>query len=134
MRPDKVTRAHPELEELATPITGQVKQLREVSESLLREHKTGITDRQLHQKRLSDAIADIYAQICVLSRVTAIFEDQGVETSGQERYIAETFCTRAAGRVRGDLAHVGKNDDDRMTATAKLAYKRGSYGYSLFDD
>ena len=34
------------------------------------------------------------AQVAVLSRVTSIFEDQGVEVSGQERYIAETFCTR----------------------------------------
>ena len=32
----------------------------------------------------------------MLSRVTAIFEDQGLEPSGQERYIAETFCERAA--------------------------------------
>ena len=47
----------------------------------------------------ADALSDIYAQIAVLSRVTAIFEDQGVEASGQERFIAETFCTRAARRV-----------------------------------
>jgi hypothetical protein len=26
------------------------------------------------------------------------------------------------------------NDDDRMSAIAKLAYKRGSYGYALFED
>jgi hypothetical protein len=26
------------------------------------------------------------------------------------------------------------NDDDRMIAMAKLAYKRGAYGYVLFDD
>jgi hypothetical protein len=31
------------------------------------------------------------AQVAVLSRVTAIFEDQGVEPSGQERFIAQTF-------------------------------------------
>ena len=48
-------------------------------------------------------VADIYAQIAVLSRVSSIFEDQGVEPSGQERYIADTFCTRAAGRVSAPL-------------------------------
>ena len=98
-----MTRAHPELAALAEPVADQVKQLREVSESLLRKHGREIAERQFHQKRLSDMVADIYSQIAVLSRVTAIFDDQGVETSGQERYIAETFCTRAAGRVAGRL-------------------------------
>ena len=70
----------------------------------------------------------------MLSRVTQIFENQGVEPSGQERYIAETFCTRAAGRVRSRFDQLEDNDDERMSAIAKLAYKRGEYGYALFDD
>ena len=104
------------------------------TESLLREHKKGIVDAQFQQKRISAAISDIYAQVAVLSRVTSIFEDQGVEPSGQERYIADSFCQRAAGRVRSQLRQMERNDDDRMTAIAKLAYKRGEYGYSLFTD
>ena len=69
----------------------------------------------------------------MLSRVTQIFEDQGVEPSGQERYIADTFCTRAADRVRS-FRQIESNDDERMEAIAKLAYKRGEYGYALFED
>jgi acyl-CoA dehydrogenase family member 9 len=134
VRPDRLTRAHPELSGHADAVSEQVKELRGVSESLLREHKRGIVERQLHQKRLADMVADIYAQIAVLSRVSSIFADQGVEPSGQERYIAETFCTRAAARVRGRLAQISENDDDRMAAIAKLAYRRGSYGYALFED
>jgi acyl-CoA dehydrogenase family member 9 len=133
VRPDRVTKAHEELSNLAEPVADQVKRLRSVSESLLREHRKGITERQFIQKRLADAVADIYAQIAVLSRVTAIFEDNGVEPSGQERYIAETFCTRAAGRVKSNFDQIESNDDDRMTAIAKLAYRRGEYGYSFFD-
>ncbi len=90
-------------------------------------------ERQFLQKRLSDAVSDIYAQVATLSRITSIFDDQGVEPSGQERYIAETFCTRAARRVDANLDQVESNDDDRMAAIAKLAYKRGEYGYALFD-
>ena len=104
------------------------------SEKALRKHGTDIILRQFIQKRIADAVADIYAQVAVLSRVTSIFEDQGVEVSGQERYIAETFCTRAAGRVESNLRQVEDHDDDRMTAIAKLAYKRGNYGYALFED
>jgi acyl-CoA dehydrogenase family protein 9 len=134
LRPDQVTKAHPELAFLAQPIGGQVKRLRDVSESQLREHKEGIALKQFVQKRLSDVVSDIYGQIATLSRVTSIFEEQGVEPSGQERYIAETFCNRAAGRVKSNLDQVESNDDERMAAIAKLAYKRGEYGYAFFDD
>jgi acyl-CoA dehydrogenase family member 9 len=134
VRPDRITAAHPELADLADDVSDQVKRLRDVTESLLREHKRGIVERQFAQKRIADSIADIYAQIAVLSRVTRIFEDQGVEPSGQERYIAETFCTRAASRVRSRFEQISHNDDERMSAIAKLAYKRGSYGYALFED
>jgi acyl-CoA dehydrogenase family protein 9 len=134
VRPDRITAAHPELADLADDVSDQVKRLRDVTESLLREHKRGIVERQFAQKRIADSIADIYAQIAVLSRVTRIFEDQGVEPSGQERYIAETFCSRAAARARSRFEQVSDNDDERMTAIAKLAYKRGEYGYALFED
>jgi acyl-CoA dehydrogenase family protein 9 len=133
IRPDRITKAHPELAGLADAVTEQVKELRSVSESLLRAHRKEIVERQFHQKRLSDAVSDIYAQIAVLSRVTSIFEDQGIEPSGQERFIAETFCTRAHSRAMSQLRQIEHNDDERMVAIAKLAYKRGEYGYALFD-
>lgn len=132
--PASISVAHPELEKHADAVSEQVRELAAVTEGLIREHKKDVTFKQLQQKRLADAISDVYAQVAVLSRVTAIFEDQGVEPSGQERYIADSFCQRAAGRVRSQLRQMERNDDDRMTAIAKLAYKRGEYGYSLFTD
>ena len=134
VRPDRVTRAHPELQSLADPLTDQVKRLRAVTEGLLREHKRDVLLRQFQQKRLAHAVSDMFGQIAVLSRVTSIFEDQGVEPSGQERFIAETFCSRAARRVELSLDQIERNDDERMVAIAKLAYKRGAYGYAFFED
>jgi acyl-CoA dehydrogenase family protein 9 len=134
VRPDKITRAHEDLSEHADSVSDQVKHLAGITEKLLREHRKDIIARQFQQKRLADNIADIYAQIAVLSRVSHIFDDQGVEPSGQERFIADTFCRRAAARVGSRFDQIESNDDDRMTAIAKLAYKRGSYGYALFED
>jgi alkylation response protein AidB-like acyl-CoA dehydrogenase len=134
LRPQRLSRQHDELDALAAPVADQVARLRSVAEGQLRKHRKGIAERQFQQKRLADAVADIYGQVAVLSRVTSIFDEQGVEPSGQERYIAETFCTRAARRVERALDQVEANDDERMTAIAKLAYKRGAYGYAMFDD
>jgi acyl-CoA dehydrogenase family protein 9 len=132
--PEKVSMAHPELSGHAEAVSDQVAELREATEKLLRTHRAEIVERQFHQRRLSDIVSDIYAQIAVLSRISQIFEDQGVEPSGQERYIADTFCTRAASRVDSNLRNIESNDDERMSAIAKLAYKRGEYGYALFED
>jgi acyl-CoA dehydrogenase family protein 9 len=134
VRPDRITKAHEELKPLADDLSDQVKELRDQTEALLRDHKKEIIQRQFQQKRLADAVSDIYAQIAVLSRVSAIFDEHGVEPSGQERYIAETFCTRAARRVRQNFGQIEENDDDRMIAIAKLALKRGEYGYAFFED
>ncbi|MGI9019908.1 MAG: acyl-CoA dehydrogenase family protein [Solirubrobacterales bacterium] len=134
VNPDRITKAHPELKAHADAVSEQVQQLRAVSESLLREHCGEIMERQFQQKRLYTAVSDILAQIAVLSRVTSIFSEHGVEPAGQERYIADTFCTRAAGRVNSAFRQIESNDDDRMAAIAKLAYKRGEYGYALFED
>ena len=132
--PDRITRAHDELDDLATAVSDQVRRLRAVTEGLLRGHRGGIVERQFHQKRLASAVSDIYAQVAVLSRVTAHLEEHGIEPSGQERYICDTFCRRAAARVTLALDQVEQNDDDRMIAIAKLAYKRGEYGYAFFED
>jgi acyl-CoA dehydrogenase family member 9 len=134
VRPDRISQAHPELARHAEQVSEQVKELRGVCEGALRKHRKGIVERQFVQKRIADGLADIYAQVAVLSRVSSIFADQGVETSGQERYIAETFCDRAARRVHSNFRQIESNDDDRMSAIAKLAYKRGEYGYALFED
>ena len=64
--------------------------------SLLHTHGRAIVERQFHQKRLASAVSDIYAQVAVLSRVTDHLGEHGVEPSGQELYICETFCRRAA--------------------------------------
>jgi acyl-CoA dehydrogenase family protein 9 len=134
VRPDSVTLADDALSELASPVAEQVKRLRSVSEGVLRRYGREVTDQGMHHKRLTAALADVYAQVAVLSRVTSIFADQGAEASGQERYIAETFCTRAARRVGLELDKIESNDDERMHSIARLAYKRGAYGYALFED
>jgi acyl-CoA dehydrogenase family member 9 len=132
--PERISMAHPDLSAHADAVSDQVGGLRGAAEKLLRTHRAEIVERQFQQRRLSDIVSDIYAQIAVLSRVSQIFEDQGVEPSGQERYIADTFCTRAASRVQSNLRNIESNDDERMSAIAKLAYKRGEYGYALFED
>jgi acyl-CoA dehydrogenase family protein 9 len=127
VRPDRLDTAHPTLARHADRVADQVGQLRATAEKLLRIHGRDIQMRQRQQKRLAHAVIDIYAQIATISRTTALFDDCGVEASGQERYIAGTFCERAAARVADQFDRVDDNDDAQTHSIARLAYNRGGY-------
>ncbi len=75
-----------------------------------------------------------FSKALMIGEIHNIVEDQGVEASGQERFIPETFCTRAPRRVCSELRKIESNDDERMHSIAGLAYKRGAYGCALFED
>lgn len=132
VRPERVTRAHDSVAHLASPLSEQVTQLRTTAESLLRTHRTDITQRQWHLKRLAHAAMDIYAQVATISRVTDRLTEQGPDLAGRERYLAETFCTRAAARVDRQLRTVYDNDDERSANIATVALEHGGYPTPLF--
>ena len=134
VRPDRISIAHDELSGARRRGLRAGQAAGGTTEKPPARARQDIIERQFQQKRLADNVADIYAQVALLSRVSHIFEDQGVEPSGQERFIADTFCPRAATGVARRFDQIESNDDERMTAIAKLAYKRGSYGYALFED
>jgi acyl-CoA dehydrogenase family member 9 len=130
--PPKLTHVHPELRKLADPLSGQVGSLRNASEALLRRHGRDVRTRQLAQKRLAHAAMDITAQVATLSRVTALMNREGADGTATERFIAETFCTRAAQRVERNLDRIDHNDDDALLQIARVAYRRGGSGFELY--
>lgn len=130
LRPAELTRAHPALADLTGPVADGVSRLRGVSEALLMKHGDAIHEPQGQLKRVAHAAMDLYAQVATISRVSDVLEraDGDVE---HERFLAETFCTRAAGRVGRWLGQVDDNDDERMHAIAQHALKQGGYTHSI---
>ena len=122
---------HEELERHANAVGDQVAELHDGCANLLRHHRREIVHRGLHHKRVSDAVSDILAQIAVISRVSGLLDDQGLDLSGQERHVADVFCERAACRVRRNLRQLEHNDDERTTAIARLALRQGRYSFDL---
>jgi len=101
----------------------QVKRLRSVSESLLRSTAATIVKRQFQQSGSRTPWPTFYARWPCSRASRSIFEDQGVEPSGQERYIAETSARAAAARVTSNLDQIESNDDERMTRSPGSRYK-----------
>jgi acyl-CoA dehydrogenase family protein 9 len=123
LRSPAVEGVHPELEDAAGAMGNQVAGLHEAAAGWLRRENRDAIERQLGQKRLADAVTDIYAQIAVLSRATSLLEEQAGEPAGRERYVARAFCEQAAARVQAALDGMERNDDERMLSVARLAYR-----------
>ena len=131
MGAERLRGGHAELDRHAQAVGDQVSALHGACAKLLREHRGEIVHRGLHHKRIANAVTDVCAQIAVISRVSGLLDQQGVELSGQERFIADVFCARAALRVEQNLHHIEHNDDDGVTAISRLATRRGAYGFDL---
>ena len=135
VRPDRITQAHPELKAHADAVSDQVKRA-------ARRHRVAAARAQAGDRRapvpaeaarrrgLRHLRADrgALARHARSSRTRASSPRARSATSPRPSAPAPpTGCARASARS-------SRNDDERMTAIAKLAYKRGEYGYALFED
>lgn len=130
VRPDRLD-VDPSLADLAGPVSDQVQALRSAAEGELRRHGKAITTAQRSQKRLAEAAMDIVAQVATLSRMSTTVTERGHDMSAPDRYVAETFCTRAARRVERNLGHLGHPDDERQHTIARDAIDAGGYRYEI---
>jgi nitrogen fixation/metabolism regulation signal transduction histidine kinase len=64
-------------------------------------------------------------------RVSDVLERGLIAMPAEEKYIAETFCARAARRVERCLTQIENNDDERMHRIALATYARRGYAHSI---
>ncbi|MEZ5374183.1 MAG: acyl-CoA dehydrogenase family protein [Microthrixaceae bacterium] len=113
-------------------VARQVRSLRETTESLVRAHGTGVTERQADLKRLTQATMDIYGQVATISRISDVLDDATTSSVlGEEEAIASSFCERAASRAERSLAQVDDNDDEAIDLIATNLIDRGAYRHTV---
>lgn len=132
VQPPELNAAHDRFSGPAARVGTQVERLRSVCEQLLRRHGEGIKQRQTQHKRLAAVATDIYAQVATLARVSDVLRrPEHHNMVGDEPFIAETFCLRAAERVDRQFARIERNDDERAFAIAQAAYDRHRYHHTV---
>jgi acyl-CoA dehydrogenase family protein 9 len=72
-----ITKSHPSLKKMAGVLEEYAVEFSAQVEVLIRRHGRDIAQKQFAQKRVADVAIDIYAMICVLSRVTRALEEKG---------------------------------------------------------
>jgi alkylation response protein AidB-like acyl-CoA dehydrogenase len=94
-------------------------------QTLLRQHRQAILERQYLQERIADAACDLYASACTLSRLDHLLGrgNSNPADLNQEVTAGRYFLTLADRRIRQNLAALWDNDDAETTRAADTALK-----------
>ncbi|MET4582135.1 acyl-CoA dehydrogenase family protein 9 [Conyzicola nivalis] len=131
LRPEKLAGAHASVGKQVSAVSEQVARLRDRAEAALRRHGKKVQEKQLIQKRLSDAASGIYAQVAVISRITAVTERDGVSATHAERALAVNFCESTARQVGRDLRSLEINSDGATKQLGKAVRESNGYAFDL---
>lgn len=127
-------KAHPSLKKEAAMIEEFAVEFATNIEVLLRRHGRNIHLMQFAQKRIADIAIDLYAMMCLVSRVTSQIQKRGVEKCELEIAMTRSFFHRAGVRIRDRFTAIDRNDDDLMKFIADKAYELGGCRFDILKD
>ncbi len=129
-----ITRAHAALKKEASLLEEFAVEFASNVDVLLRRHGRSIHLMQLAQKRIADTAIDLYAMLCLVSRVTRQIEKRGEEACELEIAMTRSFFHRASNRIRANFVGIDRNDDDLIKYIAQEAYGRGRCDFDILKD
>jgi alkylation response protein AidB-like acyl-CoA dehydrogenase len=122
IRKSAFTKVDPRLKSHAAVFEDATKDLAIAVDRVLRKHGRNIIGKQLASKRLADAMIDIFALACTLSRVNSSLLAQGEEKTAPEIHILDVLSDDVRRRVRQNFDGVDRNEDDALKAVADHAF------------
>jgi alkylation response protein AidB-like acyl-CoA dehydrogenase len=123
------TKAHPSLKEETEIFEECAKDLASFADRILRKHGKKIVDLQFPTRRLADAMIDLFALACVISRVTASIEEKGPEKAAKEKEILHVFAGQVRRRVKSNFGKIDENDDEQIISLADYALETEGFGW-----
>jgi len=124
----RVTLAHPALEREAHLFAKGVDRLNSYGMQLLRIYKKDVIMQQMHQKRLAEAVIDLYVMIAMISRTSALLESgKSKEEAKTEIYMTRSFCRQAFERIEVNMDAFELNHDRYLGRLAEQLYEDGGF-------
>jgi acyl-CoA dehydrogenase family member 9 len=113
----------PRLKSHAAVFEEATKDLAIAVDRVLRKHGRNIIGKQLASKRLADAMIDMFALACSLSRVNSSLVALGEERAQPEIQILDVLSDQVRRRVRQNFDTVDRNEDEALKAVADHAFE-----------
>jgi acyl-CoA dehydrogenase family protein 9 len=126
---ERIRDVHPSLVSAKVQFETWAKNIHFSAERALMHNGKNIIYRELIQKRLADAAADLYAMVATISRVDTLIKDKGVDKCKIEIKLCNTFADQAWRRVRRNLLMVDSNNDKDIVEIAEFITDELKYPY-----
>jgi acyl-CoA dehydrogenase family protein 9 len=127
---DRLPEVDSQLAAAKTEFERWAKNLHITAERVLIKYGKNIIEQEIIQKRLADAIIDLYGMIACISRVDTNIKNFGHDACLHEVRICNAFCEQAWRRIRRNILMVDKNDDDQILAIADYVIDQEKYPYN----
>lgn len=125
--PAKMTKVNPTFEKEAALFCKGVDKLSAYAMQLLRVYKKDVISLQLHQKRIAEAVMDLYVMAAMLARTTALLEVRSKQEATTEIYMTRSFCRMAYDRVIHNMDQFDLNNDAYVARLADKLYEDGGF-------
>ncbi|MEO7457428.1 MAG: acyl-CoA dehydrogenase family protein [Gemmatimonadaceae bacterium] len=106
-----------------------VQELKEHAESVIREYRKEVIERQQELERLSDMAIELFATACVIARTQRLLEERGEEGCTRELALTDLFVVEAGRRFRASRGAIRSRQDDGRRAVARAV--RDAHGYGV---
>ena len=124
---DRIELVNANLRNQALVYENYTRELAKATEIILRRHGKNIVEKQFAMKRIADVTIDLFVGLCVLSRVSALIEQKGVENCKHEINMATIFSQQAKRRMNQNLRRVDINEDEEMKDLSDYIVGQGKY-------
>jgi acyl-CoA dehydrogenase family protein 9 len=132
--PARMSKMHPTFDKEASLFCKGVDKLSAYAMQLLRVYKKDVILLQLHQKRIAEAVIDLYVMVAMLARTTALLETgRSKEEAKTEIYITRSFCRMAYERVVHNMDQFDLNHDQYIGRLAEQLYEDGAFLSKIAD-
>jgi acyl-CoA dehydrogenase family protein 9 len=130
-----LTKAHPTLEECSGHFSTMLSTFAIQVENCLMKYGKKIVDHELPQKRLANMSVQLYVMLCVISRTTAILENEKIPQKDKDYTLdlAKMACRDARHKFMTSMKGMTKNTDDLIVRLSKAVVDHDGYGLDILD-
>lgn len=130
-----LTKLHPSLETHGNHFANQLKDFAIAVENTIMKFGKNIIGNELLQLRIANMTIELYAQLCVLSRTSAILNKENVSEKDKDyaKLMTEMICRDSRQNFTRNYRRLNSNYDKLIPKVSQAVADRDGYGFDIID-
>ena len=130
-----LTKCHPSLERHSQKFTHSLKDFSVAVENTIMKYGKNIIGNELAQLRIANMTIELYVQLCVLSRTTAILNNKDISESDKDyvSLMTESICRDSHQQFIKNHARLTSSYDKLTPKISKHVAERDGFGFDIID-